>query len=85
MGRGKISALILLDLSAAFDRVDPSILLHRLEHWFGSSGIPLQWFKTYLDHRTQSVYCDGLQSNSSKMQYGVPFLSLAQNSGTLFL
>ena len=46
MDGGKVTALVLLDLSAAFDTVDHSILLHRLENWFGISGPALDWFST---------------------------------------
>ena len=38
MDEGKLSVLVLLDLSAAFDTIDHDILLHRLQHVFGIQG-----------------------------------------------
>ena len=47
MDNGKVTALALLDLSAAFDTIDHLILLQRLQRYFGISGPVLQWFKSY--------------------------------------
>ncbi len=44
---GKISVLVLLDLSAAFDTIDPNILLDRLENCVGLSGMALKRFRSY--------------------------------------
>ncbi len=45
---GMCSVLMLLDLSAAFDKIDHSILLDRLRHWVGIYGTALEWFSPYL-------------------------------------
>jgi len=52
---GVLSALVLLDLSAAFDTVDHDILIRRLKTSYGLSGMVLQWFQTYLVGRSQCV------------------------------
>uniref|UniRef100_A0A3Q2UIP2 NCK associated protein 1 like n=1 Tax=Fundulus heteroclitus TaxID=8078 RepID=A0A3Q2UIP2_FUNHE len=48
---GRSTVLILLDFSAAFNTVDHSILLQRLENWVGHSGTATNWFKSYLKDR----------------------------------
>jgi hypothetical protein len=43
-----VTLLVLLDLSAAFDTVDYSIMLERLQTKLGVSGIMRDWFCSYL-------------------------------------
>lgn len=46
MDEGKLTALVLPALSAAFHTVD-TLLVHRLQqHWFGVSGLVVNWFTT---------------------------------------
>ena len=46
--KGKVTALTLLDLSAAFDTLDHNILIKCLSLWYGISGTALSWFSSYL-------------------------------------
>ena len=69
---GDLAMLALLDLSAAFDSVDQKILLRRLEISYGLDGVVLQWFVSYLDHRTQFVRCRGDTSTPLIVEFGVP-------------
>ena len=52
---GKVSILGLLDMSAAFDKVDHSILFDRLETAYGFSGTVLSWMRSFLTDRDQRV------------------------------
>ncbi|TWW58968.1 hypothetical protein D4764_06G0004980 [Takifugu flavidus] len=60
---GLVSMLVLLDLSAAFDTVDHSILLQRLEHVIGIKGTALDWFRSYLSDRYQFAHVHGVPSS----------------------
>ena len=68
----QVTGLTLLDLSAAFDTIDHSILLKRLSSWFGFRGKVLSWFTSYLHKRTFSVSCSGLKSSPTSLVTGVP-------------
>ena len=72
LSRGEPTALVLLDLSAAFDTIVHSTLLHCLQTWFGI-GVPvLKWFTSYLSERYQSVKIGSTLSNLCKLLFGVP-------------
>ena len=70
--KGLPTALVLLDLSAAFDTIDHDILLQRLFSWYGVTGVALNWFQSYLTNRTQSVKISDCLSDEQVLQYGVP-------------
>jgi hypothetical protein len=69
---GNAVALVLLDLSAAFDTVDHAILLSRLSDYLGIQGKALAWFESYLSDRKQAVRINGVSSEYHDLKYGVP-------------
>ena len=69
---GKVALLSLLDLSAAFDTVDHSILLDCLHVAFGIGGAALRWIRTFLTARTQQVRYLGSLSSVGQLAFGVP-------------
>jgi len=65
-------ALVLLDLSAAFDTVDHNILLRRLEHTYQLGGVVLEWFRSYLVGRRQHMRTSSSTSAPAFITCGVP-------------
>jgi len=70
--QGDVAALILLDLSAAFDTVDHPILLQRLRSTFGFGGIAHRWLGSYLSGRCQYVRRGSARSTVTQLVCGVP-------------
>ena len=68
----KITVLIGLDISAAFDTISHEILLLRMRRRFGVSGTALDWIKSYLSERHQYVKLDRHRSSIVKCTSGVP-------------
>ena len=60
--QGQVSALCLLDLTAAFDTVDHHVLLQRLQRSFGIEDCALAWFRSYLSDRSYCVVYGGVSS-----------------------
>ena len=62
---------IFIDLKKAFDTVNHSILLSKLNH-YGVRGKAYDWFQSYLSNREQFVCINGHKSDSLSITYGVP-------------
>ena len=51
----RVTLLVLLDVSAAFDTFDHGVLLNRLSTSFGVRGSALRWFTSYLLNRSAGL------------------------------
>ena len=69
---GKQTDVIYIDMSKAFDKVDDTALLYKLEHRSSISRRLLRWFKSYLSNRRQQVTVLGYTSPVSLVTSGVP-------------
>ena len=72
INKQKVSALVLLDLSAAFDTIDHKILLSRLSSFYGLSSTALNLIASYLLNRTQSVSIQSHSTPPSSIFTGIP-------------
>ena len=68
----KYTVGIFIDLSKAFDTVDHTILLKKLEI-YGITGANLAWFRSYLTNRKQYICINNdTKTNEQKVTCGVP-------------
>ena len=64
--------MVALDLSAAFDTVNHTILLEVLNKYYGIWGLALQWLKSYLTDRQFKVQIDENFSKVKIINFSVP-------------
>ena len=64
-----------MDFQKVFDTVNHEILLKKLHH-YGIRGITNEWFKSYLNDRTQKTKVNGSISEKIETTNGVPHGSI---------
>ena len=69
--KGHNADVLYLDYSKAFDKVCHLTLLQKLSS-YGIRGDLLDWIRSFLMGRTQSVIVDGVPSNPGPVRSGVP-------------
>ena len=57
-----LTAVLMLDLSAAFDIIDHNCLFYKLLNYFGITGNALKWLTSYLTNRSSEVVIDNVHS-----------------------
>ena len=77
MENQRVSALVVMDLSAAFDMVDNKILLDVLLNQYGIEGKALRCFYTYLRPCFCQVDVNGSRSSIHSLDFSVPHGSCA--------
>jgi hypothetical protein len=65
------TAVCLLDISKCFDTIDHKILLNKLQQ-YGICDVEHKWFNSYLNERSQVVYCNNTLSQPRDITIGVP-------------
>ena len=71
MHNGRQTDMIVMDFSKAFDKVSHNKLISSL-HEYGIDSTTLEWIRSFLSGRTQSVVVDGAESDSLPVTSGVP-------------
>lgn len=71
LNSGHCVGMVALDLKKAFDTVDHSIVVNKLEY-YGVRGVANEWFRSYLSNRTQFAQINGHLSDPENIETGVP-------------
>ena len=65
------TGILLWDLSAAFDTIDPGLMCEKLK-LYGFDRVSTEWFRSFLTGRSQFVKIGTSKSKSLNLVSGVP-------------
>ena len=71
LDKGKQTDVIIVDIAKAVDRVNHSLLCHKLDHYGIRDGTN-HWISSFLRERRQAVVVEGTQSEFIPVRPGVP-------------
>ena len=72
MENKQVTALVIMDLSAAFNTIDHELLLEILHHRYGISDNALKWYDNYLRPRGFKVCVGNSYSKERPLIFSVP-------------
>ena len=71
MDIGNLNIAVFVDLKKAFDTVDHTILLNKLQY-YDFVGDELKWIESYLSITSKKCFANGVLSNTGIMKCSVP-------------
>jgi retron-type reverse transcriptase len=60
---GRQTDILIMDFAKAFDKVNHSLLIHKLRY-YGIDGKTTRWIQNWLEDRQQTVLLDGVSSEA---------------------
>ena len=72
---GQQTDILILDFAKNFDKVNHSLLIHKLQH-YGIIGKSVKWIQNWLANRKQSVIIDGSTSDAVSVDSRVTQVSV---------
>ena len=69
--KGKQVDVLVMDFAKAFDKVNHSLLTHKVHH-YGIRGNTNRWIQSFLSNRKQAVFVNGTVSDFASVDSGVP-------------
>ena len=71
MEKGEQTVILILDFARAFDKVNHSLLLHKLYH-YGIQGTTIAWITNFLSNQRQAVVVEGTRSSFIDIRSELP-------------